>query len=84
MRPRHMWPFNLWFGPLDISDPDVFLIIRRGILQFVIVKPLMSLLILILKISGNYHEGYISKDSAYLWLSLLYNISVCIGKRDKE
>jgi hypothetical protein len=62
-----------------MSDPETFLLVRRGILQFVFVKILYGLLTAIMKITETYREGYIAFDSAYLWLSLLYNSSVCIS-----
>lgn len=60
-----------------MSDPRTFLFIRRGVLQFVILKLILAVIILLLKISGQYNEGYIAWNSAYLWLSLIYNLSVC-------
>ncbi|TPX31951.1 hypothetical protein SmJEL517_g04848 [Synchytrium microbalum] len=77
MRTHHMWPFSLCLDPLDVSNPQTFLLIRRGVLQFVLIKPVLALLILLLKISDSYHEGYISWTSAYMWISLIYNMSVC-------
>ncbi|TPX45620.1 hypothetical protein SeMB42_g01694 [Synchytrium endobioticum] len=79
MRTHHMWPFNYCFGPLDVSDPQTFLLIRRGVLQFVLVKPTLAVFILLLKMSDSYNEGYISWSSSYMWTSILYNISVCVA-----
>ncbi|KAI8825289.1 organic solute transporter subunit alpha/Transmembrane protein [Fimicolochytrium jonesii] len=76
MRTHHLWPFNLCFAPMDMSDPDTFLFVRRGILQYVILKPFISLATMIFRLTGHYPEGYIGWDSSYLWLSLLYNVSV--------
>ena len=52
--------------------------IRRGILQFVVLKPFLAVFILILKMADLYHEGYISWTSSYMWISLSYNISICL------
>lgn len=68
-----------------MSDARTFLRIKRGVLQFVILKPVLSFLIMLLKgLDGNtqslflaYDEGYIAWSSSYLWLSLAYNVSVC-------
>lgn len=56
-----------------------FLKVKQGVLQFVILKPLIGILIMFLKVWNMYDEGYIAWSSAYLWMSLLYNISVCIA-----
>ncbi|KND02010.1 uncharacterized protein SPPG_02515 [Spizellomyces punctatus DAOM BR117] len=77
MRTHHLWPFNYCFSPMDMSDPETFLFVRRGVLQFVILKPILSVLTMILKLAGQYHEGYIGWTSCYMWLSLFYNLSVC-------
>ncbi|RKO91525.1 organic solute transporter Ostalpha-domain-containing protein [Blyttiomyces helicus] len=77
MRIHHLWPFNLCFAPMDMSDPAAFLFIRRGVLQFIICKPILSIAIMALKLSGQYEEGYIAIDSSYLWISFFYNLTVC-------
>ncbi|KAK6099191.1 hypothetical protein MT418_8444 [Batrachochytrium dendrobatidis] len=77
LRIHHLWPFNYCFLPMDMSDPQTFLFIRRGVLQFVILKPLLAILIMILKVSGRYEEGYVAWESSYLYLSFAYNLSVC-------
>ncbi|KAI8593459.1 organic solute transporter subunit alpha/Transmembrane protein [Geranomyces variabilis] len=77
MRTHHLWPFNLCFAPMDMSDPDTFLFVRRGVLQFVVLKPILSIVTMALKLGDAYHEGSIAWDSGYLWLSALYNLSVC-------
>jgi hypothetical protein len=62
---------------MDLSFPDNFILLKRGILQFVVIKPIHALLIIILRSAGVYQEGFISYDTAYVYLALLYNISVC-------
>ena len=59
----HFWPLNLYLSPVDMSDPNTFLWIRRGVLQFVIVKPILSIFITMFKIFDLYHEGYVSVTS---------------------
>ncbi|KXS19790.1 DUF300-domain-containing protein [Gonapodya prolifera JEL478] len=80
-RPKtpHMWPLNYVLRPMEVSDPNVFLLIRRMILQFVIVKPLVGVLTLMLKLAGWYYEGWIALGSAYLYFSLAYNVSVSLS-----
>ncbi|KAI9097324.1 organic solute transporter subunit alpha/Transmembrane protein, partial [Phlyctochytrium arcticum] len=77
MRTHHLWPFNLCFAPMDMSDPDTFLFVRRGVLQFVVLKPLIALVTMVLKFAGYYHEGQLTFSGAYLWVSAIYNLSVC-------
>lgn len=43
---HHIWPLRLFWKPLDMSDPETFLFIRKGVLQFIIVKPVMDFLII--------------------------------------
>lgn len=60
-----------------MSNRHTLQTVRQGVLQFVVFKPILSVLVLLLKLGGWYEEGYISWDSSYLWLALGYNISVC-------
>ncbi|KAJ3130268.1 hypothetical protein HK098_004315 [Nowakowskiella sp. JEL0407] len=76
MSTHHIWPVRLVLPPLDLSDPYTFLFIRRGVLQFIILKPILAILIFLMKETGNYHEGWIAWNSSYMSLSLTYNLSV--------
>ncbi|KIW16219.1 hypothetical protein PV08_06270 [Exophiala spinifera] len=75
----HPWPINLYFSKVDISDPYTFLAIKRGILQYTWLKPILSVLTIILKLTGTYHEGYIALNSGYLWIGIVYNVSVTLS-----
>jgi hypothetical protein len=77
MRINHTFPLSLCLPKIDLSNPNEFLIVRWGIFQFIIFKPLFALLILVLKTSGAYSEGVIAWNSAYMWVALAYNASVC-------
>ncbi|KAI9190839.1 organic solute transporter subunit alpha/Transmembrane protein, partial [Polychytrium aggregatum] len=79
MTTHHLWPLHYFLSPIDLSDPKVFLIVRRGVLQFVVLKPILAVFILIMKLMGFYHEGLIRFDSAYVYVSLFYNVSVCVA-----
>ncbi|KAI9032187.1 organic solute transporter Ostalpha-domain-containing protein [Hyaloraphidium curvatum] len=63
-------------GRLDMSDPSTFLLIRRLIFQFVVLKPVLTLVIFAMQLAGAYTEGRIALDSSYMWISLFYNLSV--------
>jgi hypothetical protein len=78
-RTSHMFPISSCFSPMDMSDPSTFLAIRRCIFQFVVVKPILAVITLILKLTHNYQEGWISIQSPYLWIAFLNNISVSLA-----
>ncbi|PVI01932.1 DUF300-domain-containing protein [Periconia macrospinosa] len=75
----HLWPLNHVLPKVDISDPHTFLMIKRGILQYTWVKPLLSLAAIVMKAAGVYHEGKLSVDSGYLWSGIIYNVSITIS-----
>lgn len=84
-RPQeHIFPGNLFLNDMDASDPYTFLALKRGVLQYVQVKPVLALATLILKAAGKYEEGKISPTNGYTWVSFTYNVSVflslyCLG-----
>lgn len=76
---QHLWPLNHVLPKVDISDPHTFLAIKRGILQYAWLKPVLALGAIIMKATGTYKEGYISVESGYFWSGILYNISVTLS-----
>ena len=60
---------------IDISDPRVFLFLKRSILQYVYLKPLLAAATVILKWKETYNDGTISTKSGYFWIAMIYNIS---------
>jgi hypothetical protein len=76
---RHLWPLNYCLSPVDISDPHTFLAIKRGILQYAWLKPILGLASIIMKSTEVYQEGYIGLSSGYLWSGIAYNISVTLS-----
>ncbi|KAF6840863.1 duf300 domain-containing protein [Colletotrichum plurivorum] len=76
---HHLWPMNHVLARVDISDPHTFLAIKRGILQYAWLKPILALATVIMKATGTYKEGYIGVESGYFWSSLIYNISVTLS-----
>lgn len=76
---KHLWPLDSVFPPVDISDPHTFLLIKRGILQYTWLKPILALATIIMKATGVYQEGYIGLNSGYFWSGIIYNISVTIS-----
>ncbi|KAI2617004.1 DUF300-domain-containing protein [Hypomontagnella submonticulosa] len=76
---HHLWPLNHLFAQVDISDPYTFLAIKRGILQYAWLKPILAVAAIIMKATGIYQEGYIGLSSGYLWSGIIYNISVTVS-----
>ncbi|KAK0629805.1 organic solute transporter Ostalpha-domain-containing protein [Bombardia bombarda] len=76
---HHLWPLNYVLPRVDISDPHTFLAIKRGILQYAWLKPILGLAAIIMKATGTYKEGYIELNSGYLWSGIIYNISVTVS-----
>lgn len=75
----HPFPFNHFFSKVDISDPYTFLGIKRGILQYVWLKPILCLLIVLMKATGTYQQNYIGLKSGYMWLGIIYNLSISVS-----
>lgn len=76
---HHLWPMNHVLSKVDISDPYTFLAIKRGILQYAWLKPILALAAIIMKATGTYQEGYIGAKSGYFWSGIIYNISVTVS-----
>ncbi|KAI8086616.1 organic solute transporter Ostalpha-domain-containing protein [Halteromyces radiatus] len=76
---ENFFPGTLWSRDIYVGDPYTFLFVKRGILQFVYVKPFLAVLTMILKATGNYQDGEISWSSSYLYLTFFYNLSVCLS-----
>ncbi|EAU86552.2 DUF300 domain-containing protein [Coprinopsis cinerea okayama7 len=72
-----VFPMNLFKREIDVSDPYTFLFLKRGILQYVQVKPILAAVTLILKACGKYNEGDFRANSGYLYISIIYNASIC-------
>lgn len=75
----HLWPLNYIFNKIDISDPHTFLWIKRGILQYTWVKPILAVAAIIMKATHTYQEGYIGVSSGYFWSGLIYNVSITVS-----
>eukprot|EP01114_Cavostelium_apophysatum_P014247 TRINITY_DN3647_c0_g1_i1.p1 TRINITY_DN3647_c0_g1~~TRINITY_DN3647_c0_g1_i1.p1 ORF type:complete len:468 (+),score=113.20 TRINITY_DN3647_c0_g1_i1:256-1659(+) len=52
---------------------------RQMILQFVIVKPLLSILTFILELCHMYEEGNFSPQYGYLYVTIIYNVSITVS-----
>ncbi|KKK12568.1 PF03619 domain protein [Aspergillus rambellii] len=76
---QHAWPLNHFLPKVDISDPHTFLAVKRGILQYTWLKPILAIISIIMKATDTYQEGYLGITSGYLWTGIVYNISVTIS-----
>ncbi|EIN05458.1 DUF300-domain-containing protein [Punctularia strigosozonata HHB-11173 SS5] len=74
-----VFPATLFMREIDVSDPYTFLFLKRGIIQYVQVKPVLAIATLILKATGKYNEGDLRVDSGYLYISIVYNTSICLS-----
>lgn len=70
---------RFFFNDLDISDLHTFLNIKRGILQYVWLKPALCFGVLFFEAVGLYDVNDFSVTSIYLWLTLLYNALVSLS-----
>ena len=76
---QHAWPLNHIFPKVDISDPHTFLAVKRGILQYTWLKPILALVSIVMKATGTFQEGYLGLTSGYLWTGIVYNISMTLS-----
>lgn len=76
---NHLWPLNHCLPKVDISDLHTFLAIKRGILQYAWLKPVLGLSAIIMKATGVYQEGYLGLTSGYMWSGIIYNVSVTVS-----
>ncbi|GEQ69140.1 hypothetical protein JCM33374_g2811 [Metschnikowia sp. JCM 33374] len=75
----HPGVFSYVLPDLDISDPKTFLNIKRGILQYVWLKPIICFGMLLSECLGIYNVNDMGLGSLYLWFTIVYNISVSLS-----
>ncbi|OMJ67555.1 hypothetical protein SteCoe_35248 [Stentor coeruleus] len=77
-RIEHPWPFNYFF--MSFHPGSSFLrLVKIGVLQFVLVRPLLSALSIGLGIFGLYKDGYFGFDNSYLYIFIFNNISFTLA-----
>jgi len=52
---------------------------KQGTLQFCFIKPIMSIIVIILQAFGYYHDGNWSPSEGYLYTTIIYNISISVA-----
>ena len=60
-----------------MTNSSTFLLVKRGVIQYVVFRPIIGILIVVLRLAGLYDEGYIAWQSGYMWVSIFYNLSIC-------
>lgn len=68
--------FSVSFVELRAFGPGL-LLMRSRPLEYVQVKPILAAVTLILKATGTYKEGELSWTAGYLYISFIYNVSIC-------
>ncbi|KAI9292334.1 DUF300-domain-containing protein [Neoconidiobolus thromboides FSU 785] len=76
---KHLWPAYYFSKEMEVGDPYSFLSLKRGILQYVYIKPMIAIITMVLKYTNNYDENDLSIYSGYFYITFVYNISVCIS-----
>ncbi len=70
---------NLILNPMDASDPFTFLALKRGVLQYVQIKPILAVITVVCKAAGVYEDGKIAVNNGYTWVAAVYNFSVFLS-----
>lgn len=52
---------------------------KQATLQFCLVKPVCAFIIIFLQSAGHYHDGDWSPDGGYIYITIVYNISVSLA-----
>lgn len=74
---------SFWYGTCCLSGKNYTIgflrFCKQATLQFCAVKPLMSVITLILQLFGKYTDGDWRPDGGYLYIIIIYNISVSLA-----
>ena len=56
---------------------------KRLVLQFVVIKPILSASTMVMELFGIYHEGSFSFASGYLYITAIDNVSITVGAANR-
>eukprot|EP01137_Pigoraptor_chileana_P014250 Opistho-2@68651 len=73
------WPFNYCFRDSKPAHPTFFLRMKRGILQFVIIKPTLAIISIILMLCNEFDEGHWSVSKGWGYIAIVDNTSISIA-----
>jgi len=78
---KHAGKWYLWTCCFADREYDIWFLrfCKQATLQFVAVKPVMAILTIVFQAEGFYNEGNFSPASGYLYLLIIYNISICLA-----
>ncbi|KAI3428292.1 hypothetical protein D9Q98_006671 [Chlorella vulgaris] len=71
---QHLWPFNRLLDPWPMGD-SFFWETKRGVLSYVIARPLMTAVSVLTNIAGVYGEGEFRSDRAYPYCQVVNNFT---------
>ena len=72
-------PFPLKCYPPFVAGDRFLVYIRRIVFQYVLLKPLMAFVAIILEYFGLYHRGSYNPRYGYLWLTAILNVSISVA-----
>jgi hypothetical protein len=73
------WPFPLCQLPLLVPDHRFFAVVRGCLMQYVLLKPVLSFMAVLLSIRGQYQAGHFALQDGFLWIALVSNLSICLA-----
>lgn len=74
---------SCWYGTCCLNGKTYTIgflrFCKQATLQFCLVKPIMAFVIIVLQSFGHYHDGDWSLNGGYLYVTIIYNISVSLA-----
>lgn len=77
--PAFYHPFPCCCLPEIIPGHSFLRWVKQCVLQYVLVKPLLSLIAIVLELNGVYGEGSTELGKGYLWITLIMNLSITLS-----
>ncbi|CAD2213298.1 f2o10.10 protein-like protein [Angomonas deanei] len=74
---RHIFPF-CYMSPIKVT-PTFVQNCRLCLFQFMVVKPVVSLIVIILTTQDKMGSGLLDVTGGYFWTTLVYNLSITIA-----
>ena len=71
-----VFPMNLCLRPWPMGE-HFLVMCKRGILNYVILRPTGTILAFVTALGGAYEEGKIAADNSYIYLAMVNNFSQC-------
>jgi hypothetical protein len=71
---EHGWCLDYFLGKWEMGE-EFMLQCKHGVLQYVVIKVLATILTFVLKVSGDYGEGSMDLTKGYVYISCVTNFS---------